>query len=248
MSTINTSYAAMQYTMNATQQSNKQTKQQGSSKVAQNSQTETAGQKTLSKDAQAVLEKLKSKYGNMDFFVADPDSEDEAKEIMSRGTKEYSVMISSDELEKMAADEDYYNKNINTIDDAVKKSKEINEKFGAESDYGKENGVGISQIGIKVNADGTTSYFVELEKLSDKQKERIENAKEKRAEEKKQAAAKAEKTAQKNKTAKEEQAKKKTYVQANSLEDLEKKIKEIDWDSVKETKQETEGSRFDYSV
>ena len=39
----------------------------------------------------------------------------------------------------------------------------INEKFGAESDYGKENGVGISQIGIKVNADGTTSYFVELE-------------------------------------------------------------------------------------
>lgn len=233
MSTINTSYAAMQYTMNATQQSNKQTKQQGSSKVAQSSQTEAAGQKTLSKDAQAVLEKLKSKYGNMDFFVADPDSEDEAKEIMSRGTKEYSVMISSDELEKMAADEDYYNKNINTIDDAVKKSKEINEKFGVESDYGKENGVGISQIGIKVNADGTTSYFVELEKLSDKQKERIENAKEKRAEEKKEQAAKAQK---------------KTYVQANSMEELEKKIKEIDWDSVKETKQETEGSRFDYSV
>ena len=56
MSTINTSYAAMQYTMNATQQSNKQTKQQGSSKVAQSSQTEAAGQKTLSKDAQAVLE------------------------------------------------------------------------------------------------------------------------------------------------------------------------------------------------
>ena len=43
-------------------------------------------------------------------------------------------------------------------------------------------------------------------------------------------------------------AQKKTYVQANSLEELEKKIKEIDWDSVKETKQETEGSRFDYSV
>ena len=70
-------------------------------------------------------------------------------------------------------------------------------------------------------------------KLSDKQKERIENAKEKRAEEKKEQAAKAQK---------------KTYVQANSLEELEKKIKEIDWDSVKETKQETEGSRFDYSV
>ena len=33
-----------------------------------------------------------------------------------------------------------------------------------------------------------------------------------------------------------------------SYEELEKKIKEIDWDSVKETKQETEGSRFDYSV
>ena len=71
---------------------------------------------------------------------------------MSRGTKEYSVMVSSDELEKMAADEDYYNKNINTIDDAVKKSKEINEKFGAESDYGKEK-VWNS------NSNGTVLYF-----------------------------------------------------------------------------------------
>ena len=48
-------------------------------------------------------------------------------------------------------------------------------------------------------------------------KNALKMQKKKRAEEKKEQAAKAQK---------------KTYVQANSLEELEKKIKEIDWDSV----------------
>lgn len=118
----------------------------------------------------------------MDFFVSDTTDDTEARQIMSRGTKEYSVLLSSDELEKMAEDDSYYNSRVKDIDGAVSMSKQINGQFGFDSAYGKENGTQIAQIGIRLNDDGTTTYFVELEKLSEKQKERIENAKEKKAE------------------------------------------------------------------
>lgn len=240
MSTINTNYAAMQYGMNTTQT----TKQQKNEKTEETKSTTNQTQK-LSKKAQEVLNKLKDKYKNMDFFVSDTTDDDEAKQIMSRGTKDYSVLISSDELEKMANDESYYNSRVSDIDGAVDMSKQINEKFGYDSAYGKENGTQISKIGIKFNNDGTTTYFVELEKLSEKQKERIESVKEKKAEEKK-AEAKKNDTASKAKETTE--ATKKTSVQADSLEELMEKIKGIDWDSIKEETPQTEGGKFDFSV
>lgn len=246
MSTINTNYAAMQYGMNTTQT----TKQQKNEKTEETEETKSTKSTTnqtqkLSKKAQEVLNKLKDKYKNMDFFVSDTTDDDEAKQIMSRGTKDYSVLISSDELEKMANDESYYNSRVSDIDGAVDMSKQINEKFGYDSAYGKENGTQISQIGIKFNNDGTTTYFVELEKLSEKQKERIESVKEKKAEEKK-AEAKKNDTASKAKETTE--ATKKTSVQADSLEELMEKIKGIDWDSIKEETPQTEGGKFDFSV
>lgn len=243
MSTINTNYAAMQYGMNTTQT----TKQQKNEKTEETKSTKSTTNQTqkLSKKAQEVLNKLKDKYKNMDFFVSDTTDDDEAKQIMSRGTKDYSVLISSDELEKMANDESYYNSRVSDIDGAVDMSKQINEKFGYDSAYGKENGTQISQIGIKFNNDGTTTYFVELEKLSEKQKERIESVKEKKAEEKK-AEAKKNDTASKAKETTE--ATKKTSVQADSLEELMEKIKGIDWDSIKEETPQTEGGKFDFSV
>ena len=42
----------------------------------------------------------------MDFMVADFDKGDNAKDILSHGTKEVSVIFSSSELEKMASDEE----------------------------------------------------------------------------------------------------------------------------------------------
>lgn len=243
MSTINTNYAAMQYGMNTTQT----TKQQKNEKTEETKSTKSTTNQTqkLSKKAQEVLNKLKDKYKNMDFFVSDTTDDDEAKQIMSRGTKDYSVLISSDELEKMANDESYYNSRVSDIDGAVDMSKQINEKFGYDSAYGKENGTQISQIGIKFNNDGTTTYFVELEKLSEKQKERIESVKEKKAEEKKAEAKKNDTASKAKETTK---ATKKTSVQADSLEELMEKIKGIDWDSIKEETLQTEGGKFDFSV
>lgn len=240
MSTINTSYAAMQYGMNTAQKIRQQDsrKADAGEKVKETGETQSTETKKLSKKAQNVLEKLKDKYGNMDFFVSDTTDDTEARQIMSRGTKEYSVLLSSDELEKMAEDDSYYNSRVKDIDGAVSMSKQINGQFGFDSAYGKENGTQIAQIGIRLNDDGTTTYFVELEKLSEKQKERIENVKEKKAED----AKKADKSAEKAETVK------KTSVQANSMEELQEKIRNIDWDSIKEETLQTKGGKFDFRV
>ena len=48
---------------------------------------------------------MQKKYGDRDFFVADYSSDDEAQRYLSRGSKEYSVLIEPELLEKMAADE-----------------------------------------------------------------------------------------------------------------------------------------------
>lgn len=238
MSAINTSYAAMQYGMNTAQKIRQQDSHKADTgeKIKETGETQSTETKKLSKKAQNVLKKLKDKYGNMDFFVSDTTDDTEARQIMFRGTKEYSVLLSSDELEKMAEDDSYYNSRVKDIDGAVSMSKQINGQFGFDSAYGKENGTQIAQIGIRLNDDGTTTYFVELEKLSEKQKERIENAKEKKAEDAKKA----------DKSAEKAQTVKKTSVQANSMEELQEKIRNIDWDSIKEEILQTKGGKFDF--
>ena len=173
--------------------------------------------KTLSTRAQNLLKNLKEKYGNMDFMVADFDSSEEAKEILSRGTKEYSVLFSSEELEKMASDEDYLNEKLKGIDGAVRMSEEINQKFGFTSESGAENpsDTSIAKFGISFQSDGTMTLFAELEKSGVNQQERPE---------------------------------KRTTLQASTMEELMKKIQELDWNTIKAEDVPDAGSKFDFSV
>ena len=60
----------------------------------------------LSDDAKDLLKRLKKKYGNMDFVVANYSSDEEAQRYLAGGTKDYSVLIEPEVLEKMAADEE----------------------------------------------------------------------------------------------------------------------------------------------
>ena len=62
-------------------------------------------QPELSQGAKDLLNEMQKKYGDRDFFVADYSSDDEAQRYLSRGSKEYSVLIEPELLEKMAADE-----------------------------------------------------------------------------------------------------------------------------------------------
>ena len=72
-------------------------------------------QPELSQGAKDLLNEMQKKYGDRDFFVADYSSDDEAQRYLSRGSKEYSVLIEPELLEKMAADESVKEKYLDAI-------------------------------------------------------------------------------------------------------------------------------------
>lgn len=136
-------------------------------------QTGSIGESGLSQKAQALLEKLRKTYNDMDFMVADFDKGDNAKEILSCGTKDVSVIFSSSELERMASDRKYEQEYMSQVQSALRMSEQINREFSFTSALGQKNGsVGINRIGISFNLDGTTSFFAELEKSSARQERR----------------------------------------------------------------------------
>ncbi len=211
------------YQMNFYENTVQNKKAENEVKSNQTEQTKTT-QPELSDAAQKLLERLKATYKDMDFMVGEYSSDEEAATYLSRGTKEYSVLMDPETLEKMAADKKTEEKYLNVLDNAKADFANIEAKLG---DEGKE----VTHLGISMNKDGKVSYFADLEKMSDKQMERIEKNKET----KKEQAAAAEK-------------KKKARVKADSIEELKEKIKQIDWDKIKAEQPMESGSKFDYSI
>lgn len=177
-----------------------------------------AGKTKLSQKAQALLEKLQKTYKNMDFMAADYKNSAEAGDILSRGTKEFSVLFSTEELEKMASDEKYEKEYMAKIEGAVQMSDQISKQFGFEDGSGKNaEGSQLTKVGISFNSDGTTTLFASLEKQSDR---------------------KGHKGAAETK---------KTTIEASSQEELIRKLRNLDWNKVKEEKK-SEGNKFDFTV
>lgn len=164
----------------------------------------------LSKNAQRLLEELKEKYSNMDFFVASYSSEAEAQKYLRRGTKEYSVLIDPETLEAMAADADVRAQYEDVLNGAGDKLTQLKEQLGEDAEQ-------IKSFGISIDSDGKVSYFAELDKISEARREQVERAKEKKAEEKKAKEKKAEE--------RELEAEKGRFVKADSIEELLEKIK-----------------------
>lgn len=213
-------------------------------KAAQKTETEVkSSESKLSEKAAAFLANLRKTYGDFDFIVG--NAGDDLRSLLKNSNKEFSVVFSSEELERMAADEKYAEEKMDAVRGAVRMSQQINEQFGFESAFGKGTGndVKMTKFGICFNDDGSVSYFAELEKSSQKQKERIDQTREKRAEEKKEAAKK-----EKAKEKEEAVSGKRVTVEASSEEELIQKIAQIDWSEIKEERQEVSGSRFDYSI
>ena len=227
MSKIENSYGG--YSYYGSQAAQKQQKSKNTKKTETTGKGNKVSQPKLSKKAQELLEKLRKTYNNMDFMVADYDRGEEAKDLLSRGTKEFSVLFSTEELEKMASDEKYEKEYMDRVQGAVRMSEQINQQFGFESTGSKGTGDSIiTRMGIAFNKDGSVDFFAELEKAGEQQKAMIEKSLEKHAEEKKAAA-------------------KKTTVTASSMDELIKKINEVDWSKIKET-EKIEGDKFDFSV
>ena len=132
-------------------------KSDSASKAAKTGKTEPNKVK-LSDKAKALLQELKKQYNNMDFFVADYNTEEEAASYLSRGTKEFSVLIDPEELERMAEDEEVKNQNLALLDEAVGKLGDMKEQLKET-----ENGDQVIQLGVTIGKDGEVSYFAELE-------------------------------------------------------------------------------------
>ena len=180
-----------------------------------------ADEQKLSAKAQGYLEKLREKYGDYNFVVS--DDMDTSKTLGS--DKEYSVMFTTEELEKMAENDEYAEKVMGQVGNAVDVLKNISEK-----DLGE--GVQFSQLGVSIDSEGNMTLFAQLEKLSEQQQKRFEEAKEKAAERQQEA---------KEKTQADKESKdgmpvvfKSADVEASNEEELLAKIFGINWDEIPE--------------
>ena len=194
----------------------------------------------LSSGAKKLLKELHNTYSNTDFMVAKYETEEEAAAYLARGNGDYSVLLTPEELEKMAADEDYKKKNLKTMEDAVAKLDDMKNQLG-------DKGEDVKRVGLTIGDDGKISYFAELEKSSEKQRERIE----KQRATKKEEAAKAEKEKAQDRLTDGSFIKdgvKRTTVFADSVKELRDKIAQVDWNAIREDGTGTTGNRFDFTV
>ena len=202
----------------------------------------TSAEDKLSSKAKAYLEKLRKQFSDKDFFVLDDINSDSATDAMNKSTKEYSVLFSPDEIEKMAVDEKYAEEKLSQIDTAVNMAEKIKQQFDAQSNLGKD-GTYISKIAFSFNNDGTTTLFASLEQLSKSQIERIEAAKEKAANSETETDDDA---AEIKDALNEKYALKRTVISASSVEELLKLIKELDWNKILNSPDV--GTNIDYTV
>ena len=191
----------------------------------------------LSDKAKALLQELKKTYNNADIYVAEYETDEEAAEYLSRGSKDFSVLIDPEELERMASDDEVKKKNLNLLDESLGKLSEMKEEL---KETGREDEV--VTLGVNIGKDGQVSYFAELEKSGERTKEFVD----KMLEDKKEAnAEKADKVQDKYNFEHSQRA----TVSANSVEELLEQIKNFNWDNVKEeTSIPMPGKNFDFTV
>ena len=207
----------------------------------------------LSSKAKAYLENLRKTYGDYDFIIADEGTD--RRELLNQSNKEYSVMFSSAELERMANDEDYAAEQMRKVQSIVDMSNRIFEQFGIDRAW-EEGATGdamINKLAISVNDDGTMTILAEIERFSEKKQSYLDKIQEKRDKQKEIEKKREENTEKKkieekktNPYNKEDEASvKKTVIKATSEEELIEKIKNINWDTVVG---ETVGAKFDFSI
>ncbi len=180
---------------------------------------------------------MKKTYNNADIYVAEYETDEEAAEYLSRGSKDFSVLIDPEELERMAADDEVKKKNLNLLDESLGKLSEMKEEL---KETGREDEV--VTLGVNIGKDGQVSYFAELEKSGERTKEFVD----KMLEDKKEAnAEKADKVQDKYNF----EHSKRATVSANSVDELLEQIKNFNWDNVKEeTSIPMPGKNFDFTV
>ena len=185
----------------------------------------------LSKASSSYLETLKTKYSNAEIVVVGSDKADQVSEIAAdiKTNKSTVIVVTEDELEKMATDEETRNKNEALIDEAMQKLPEAVKKIN-------DAGLNTKTVGIEIK-DGTVNYFAVIDKSIQAQKDRIEAKQEEKRAEKKEEASK-----------KEDLVK----ITASSLDEFIKKLEDLLYetkaDNVVTEQEKMVGQHFDFSL
>lgn len=213
----------------------------------------TVGNPMLSEKAAKYYDELRKKYGNMDFILVSKDQKEYAKANASKygNANKMVVLIDEEKIERMAEDENYRKQYESIISNGANGLSQMKAKLA-------QMGKSVKSCGIKVNDNGAASFFATMDKSFKAQNK-------KRAE--KQAAKKAQKKADEKKAQKKKQQEKieegreerkeswdsdEITFEADSIDELLKKIENMDYverpeDKLKEMEQKV-GRQFDYSI
>jgi len=156
----------------------------------------TVGNVELSDAASEYYDKLKDKFGDMDFILVSKDMKAQVAQNASLygNASKPVVLIDEEKLEKMATDESFRKKYEGIIEMSKAQLAQAKNSFAS-------SGANVKNFGITVDENGNTSFFATVEKKTAKKtgntmKERLEKSAEKKKADKAKAKKAADKKAQ----------------------------------------------------
>ena len=137
----------------------------------------TVGEPKLSDKAAKYYEDLKKKYSGMEFILVSRDQKAFAQSQAASyaNPAKMVVLIDEDKIERMATDESYRKQYEGIIANAASGMSQLSKSLSGNSS--------VKGYGMKVNGNGTASFFAVIDKSLAAQRKRIE----KKAQEKKEA-------------------------------------------------------------
>ena len=242
---MNTNGIGNTYAAQAVAQSAAAAQVKDSTKVTMNRGQKEIGEPKLSKKAQKYYDQLKKKFSNMDFILVSADMKEEAEANAGKygSNKSLIVLIDDEKIEKMAEDAQYREKYEKVLRGATTQFAQMKQDLGSNADN-------VKAFGMKVNDNGTASYFAVIDKSLATQKKRIEEKAVKNREDKKKAEQQERKDKLDGKYS--DSAKDEVTVTASSWDELLKKINDTigEWygNSVRTQEETWVGQQFDYTV
>lgn len=242
---MNTNGIGNTYAAQAVAQSAAAAQVKDSTKVTMNRGQKEIGEPKLSKKAQKYYDQLKKKFSNMDFILVSADMKEEAEANAGKygSNKSLIVLIDDEKIEKMAEDAQYREKYEKVLRGATTQFAQMKQDLGSNADN-------VKAFGMKVNDNGTASYFAVIDKSLATQKKRIEEKAVKNREDKKKAEQQERKDKLDGKYS--DSAKDEVTVTASSWDELLKKINDTigEWygNSVRTQEESWVGQQFDYTI
>lgn len=121
-----------------------------------------SAEEQLSDKAKSYLKNLRRSRNFVDFRIAEKGKENDA--LAGKSNKEFTVVLSNEEIEKMATDKKFERQQLNTLDQTVKSMLMAQTGIGNDNGAGKTNAEDIKSIAAKTLEDGTTMLIASLEK------------------------------------------------------------------------------------